>query len=197
MALKREALLAAIAEQKRAIAEAQARVADEKASLDALERNLARLERDTGARISEPLRFATPPAPAPVTADEKVALFRRLFRGREDFFPRLWENTRTGKKGYSPACDNEWVRGVCEKPRIKCSDCPNRAFSPVTDEVIADHLRGRHVIGVYTAASSRDPQGPGATRRRNQQPRRLHREGQPVRLDRGIAGRAREEEEAA
>jgi hypothetical protein len=80
---------------------------------------------------------------------EKVALFRSLFRGRDDVYPKLWENSRTGKKGYAPACANEWVRGVCEKPRVKCGECPNQAFLTVTDQVIVDHLQGRHVIGVY------------------------------------------------
>ena len=66
----------------------------------------------------------------------KIALFRSLFRGREDVYPRRFESRKTGKSGYAPACGNEWVRGVCEKPRIKCADCPNRRFLAVTDEVI-------------------------------------------------------------
>jgi hypothetical protein len=49
---------------------------------------------------------------------DKVALFRSLFGGREEIFPRRWENAKTGKSGYSPACANEWVGGICEKPRI-------------------------------------------------------------------------------
>jgi hypothetical protein len=53
---------------------------------------------------------------APSTAAEKVALFRARFRGRDDIFPRLWTNARTGRIGYAPACGNEWVRGICEKP---------------------------------------------------------------------------------
>jgi superfamily II DNA or RNA helicase/very-short-patch-repair endonuclease len=86
---------------------------------------------------------------------EKVALFRSLFRGREDIYPRRFESRKTGKAGYAPACGNEWVRGVCEKPRIKCGDCPHRAFLPVTDEVIRWHLSGKDkaghefVAGVY------------------------------------------------
>jgi superfamily II DNA or RNA helicase len=64
-------------------------------------------------------------------------------------FPRLWTNARTGKKGYAPACGNEWVRGVCDKPRVRCAECPHQAFLPVTDEVILGHLQGRHVIGCY------------------------------------------------
>ena len=85
----------------------------------------------------------------------KIALFRSLFRGRPDVYPVRFESRRTGKTGYSPACANEWVRGVCEKPRIKCSDCAYRHFLPVTDEVIRWHLSGQterrqeFVMGVY------------------------------------------------
>src|SRR5437667_12654584 len=79
--------------------------------------------------------------------DAKIALFRSLFRGREDVYPRRFENRKTGKSGYAPACANEWVRGICEKPRIKCAECPNRRFLPVTDEVIRNHLSGHDEAG--------------------------------------------------
>lgn len=52
----------------------------------------------------------------------KVALFQSLFRGRDDVSPRRFESQKSGKSGYAPACANEWVRGVCEKPRIKCAE---------------------------------------------------------------------------
>ena len=39
--------------------------------------------------------------------------------------------------------------GVCEKPRVKCGECSNQAFIPVSTDVILGHLQGRHVIGVY------------------------------------------------
>ncbi|MGH7513421.1 MAG: TOTE conflict system archaeo-eukaryotic primase domain-containing protein, partial [Gemmatimonadales bacterium] len=78
-----------------------------------------------------------------------MTLFRELFRGRGDLYPKLWTNTTTGRKGYAPACANEWVRGICEKPRVKCGECPNQAFLPVTDQVLLDHLQGRHVVGAY------------------------------------------------
>jgi superfamily II DNA or RNA helicase/very-short-patch-repair endonuclease len=85
----------------------------------------------------------------------KIGLFRSLFRGRDDVYPRRFESRKTGKSGYAPACANEWVRGVCEKPRIKCAECPNRRFLPVTDDVIRWHLSGSDaegqpfVAGVY------------------------------------------------
>lgn len=43
--------------------------------------------------------------------------------------------------------------GVCQKPRVKCGRCSHRAFLPVTDQVILDHLKGQHVIGVYPLLS--------------------------------------------
>jgi hypothetical protein len=85
----------------------------------------------------------------------KIALFRSLFRGRDDVYPRRFESRKTGRSGYAPACANEWVRGLCEKPRIKCAECPNRRFLPVTDDVIRWHLSGSDpegrpfVAGVY------------------------------------------------
>ncbi|PYT71902.1 MAG: restriction endonuclease subunit R [Acidobacteria bacterium] len=88
-------------------------------------------------------------------AQAKVALFRSLFRGREDVYPQRFESRKTGRAGYSPACGNEWVRGICEKPRIKCSECPHQHFLPVTDDVIRWHLCGQDdkgrefVMGVY------------------------------------------------
>src|SRR5258707_163172 len=77
------------------------------------------------------------------SSEAKIALFRSLFRGREDVYPRRFESRKTGKSGYAPACANEWLRGICEKPRIKCAECPNRRFLPVTDEVIRYHLSGQ------------------------------------------------------
>jgi hypothetical protein len=82
-------------------------------------------------------------SPTALSNADKVALFRSLFRGRDDVFPRRWENLKTGKAGYAPACHNEWIRGVCEKPRIKCGNCPNQAFVPVTADIVRSHLQGR------------------------------------------------------
>jgi len=87
-----------------------------------------------------------------LTTEEKVMLFRRLFRGREDVYPIRWES-KAGKSGYSPACANEWKRGVCEKPRIKCSDCSKRLLFPVSNQSLFDHLAGNHTIGVYPLLS--------------------------------------------
>lgn len=103
-------------------------------------------------RIAEP-DFAQSPSSAyssvdKLSTDEKVALFRRLFRGRDDVYARRWESKK-GKSGYSPVCENEWKPNLCEKPKIKCGDCSHRKLLPLTDEVIYGHLSGKHTIGVY------------------------------------------------
>ncbi|GAN82247.1 TOTE conflict system archaeo-eukaryotic primase domain-containing protein [Acidocella aminolytica] len=89
------------------------------------------------------------PESSHLSTEEKVALFRRLFRGRTDVYPIRWESKNSGRSGYAPACANEWRPGICEKPRIKCGDCTNRLLSPLSDTVIYDHLAGQHTIGLY------------------------------------------------
>ncbi|MGL3211516.1 TOTE conflict system archaeo-eukaryotic primase domain-containing protein [Bradyrhizobium sp. BR 1433] len=98
-------------------------------------------------------------ADAPVTnrssSAETIALFRSLFAGRPDVFPVRWENRKTGGSGYSPACSNEWAKGICEKPKVKCGECPHQAFIPPSGDIIEKHLRGGDspsadfVAGVY------------------------------------------------
>ncbi len=81
--------------------------------------------------------------------NKKIALFRSLFKGRSDVYPKLWISKKTGEKGYSPVCENEWVNGLCKKGVVKCGKCKNRKFSPLTDEVIIRHLKGEITIGIY------------------------------------------------
>lgn len=92
------------------------------------------------------------------TEEVKIALFRTLFRGREDVYARRFESRTTGRSGYQPDCENEWRPGICQKPKIKCSHCDQRHFIPLSDEVIRNHLTGRKpteadgkdfTIGVY------------------------------------------------
>ena len=56
-------------------------------------------------------------SPVPVTqyssSTDKIQLFKSLFRGREDVYPKRWENIKSGKAGYSPVCGNEWKTGRC------------------------------------------------------------------------------------
>jgi hypothetical protein len=135
------------------LARAEARLAELEAEREQLRARVDALRSEVRRQLATPGISVPPPPPssarAPATQDEKVALFRSLFRGRTDVYPRRWDNGRTGKSGYSPHCANEWRRGVCLKPRVKCGDCPARAFVPVTDQIILEHLQGRIVAGVY------------------------------------------------
>ena len=76
------------------------------------------------------------------TQEEKIRLFRSLFKGREDVFPRRFENSKTRKSGYAPVCRNEWQPGVCQKSQIACQECNFRAFTHVSDDTIRNHLKG-------------------------------------------------------
>ena len=85
---------------------------------------------------AEPAPTVSAPEPSRFSTTDKVALFRRLFRGRTDLYPIRWESKTSGKSGYAPACGNEWRAGVCEKPRIKCGECNHRLLLPLSDTVI-------------------------------------------------------------
>ena len=136
----KDELLAAIDREQALIGRLEREREEAQARVRSLQAQLSTPAEDVDGSVS---------LPPPSTAGQKVALFRGLFRGRDDVFAKLWVNPRTDRKGYAPACANEWVRGVCEKPRVKCSECPNQAFISVSDQVVLDHLQGRHVIGVY------------------------------------------------
>jgi superfamily II DNA or RNA helicase len=122
-----------------------------------LERELETLEqkamsdRQTVGRID----FVDAPVTNSSSSAEKIELFRRLFAGRPDVFPVRWENRKDGRSGYSPACSNEWAKGICGKPKVKCGECPHQAFIPPAEGIIEKHLRGGDlrsgdfVAGVY------------------------------------------------
>ena len=75
--------------------------------------------------------------------EKKIELFRVLFRSREDVYARRFESRTSGRSGYAPACRNEWLRGICQKPRGKCATCLHQQYLPITDAVIRWHLLGR------------------------------------------------------
>lgn len=144
----RESILREISEVGKQLADLREQQRDAEATLRSLRDRLAKADDQTISRQSGSSAVPTAAATT-LTPEDKITLFLRLFQGRDDVYPKLWQNQKSGKKGYSPACSNEWVRGVCEKPQVKCGECPNQAFLPVSPDVILGHLQGRHVIGVY------------------------------------------------
>src|SRR3990172_1237400 len=53
------------------------------------------------------------------------------------------------ESGLQPGMYTRLSRGICGKPAVKCSKCPNRHFAPLTDGVIQRHLEGKLTIGIY------------------------------------------------
>lgn len=76
---------------------------------------------------------------------EKIDLFLTLFRGRENICAKRWKN----KPGYSPFCFNDFKTGICNKPRIKCTECKNSRFASLNSEQLKKHLMGKEVLGLY------------------------------------------------
>jgi superfamily II DNA or RNA helicase len=119
------------------------------ASIDA---RLAEIEHEKSLLLARKQELLQPPhsyaSDAILTKDQKIAIFRNLFRGRQDIFANRWQN-KQGRSGYAVACDNEWLQGICNKPQIKCQDCNHRQFSELSNQVIYRHLAGKQIVGLY------------------------------------------------
>jgi len=114
----------------REIEKAEAQLAELERARDQAAVHVTRLRRAHLAASESPqLRLPTVPAASPPrSGTEKIRLFRSLFKGRTDVFPKRWENAKQGRSGYAPVCANEWLRGVCEKAKVKCGECPHQAY---------------------------------------------------------------------
>jgi len=102
-----------------------------------------RRKREAAIQIEEtPAPFLKASITKDSSSDEKIALFRSLFKGREDVYALRWESRKSGKSGFQAACRNEWIKGLCRKREVRCGECPARDFLPITDAVIRKHLQG-------------------------------------------------------
>ena len=161
MVALQDTLMKTLDEINRLIAVTKAELAELESSRSELLLRAAKLQHEKATLLqpSMPLDVNDMPTVTNQSSqDEKIILFRSLFRGRDDIYPRRFESLKTGKQGYQPVCQNEWVRGICEKPKIRCEDCGHREFLPVTDLVVRNHLQGfdpldragrNFTIGVY------------------------------------------------
>ncbi|HUI65691.1 MAG TPA: DEAD/DEAH box helicase family protein, partial [Bacteroidota bacterium] len=149
-------IAAEIAREERRMAELRAESERTARRLETLKSKLA-TDQSEGHETAQVLKPGSQPTEI-LTIPEKITLFRTLFRGREDVFARRWENLRTGKTGYAPACTNDFKRGICEKlgspgekkhPGLVCGTCRRQAFIPVSDDEIERHLRGGQLMGIY------------------------------------------------
>jgi hypothetical protein len=123
MPLTRNSVSDAIAREQARVARLDKELTESRATLESLRADLS------AGRMLLPSTPSTIPSPrAPVTSVEKVALFRSMFRGREDLYPKLWTNAKTGAKGTRPpvptsgsAASARSLRSSAESVRTKPS----------------------------------------------------------------------------
>ena len=60
----------------------------------------------------------------PETPEDKRELFLKLFRCRQDIYPKRWDNMAQNKSGYSPVCLNEWKDFCPKKKKLKLESPP-------------------------------------------------------------------------
>ncbi len=90
------------------------------------------------------------------STQEKLALYRSLFRGRQDVHAHGYRK-RDGGIAYAPACVNEWEHGVCPRTpgqKVSCADCRRQVFLPLDDKTLIRHFKGederlKDVVGLY------------------------------------------------
>lgn len=120
--------------------------------IERLRKENSDLRQQLGLAVAEPpVSYVTKPGELPLQAptlpnvqnnsstNEKISLFRTLFRGRDDIYAVHWSNERTGKKGYAPACEDPWAARKGQPKK----------YLPLTDNVVSGHLTGRNIIGVF------------------------------------------------
>ena len=110
-----------------------------------LEREILVKKRDELIQKSRSTQDGIETVPSALAVSKKVELFKSLFKGRSDVFASRWQNSK-GRNGYAIACHNEWIPGVCHKPKIKCNECHHKKYKTLDDQAIYDHLAG-YLIG--------------------------------------------------
>jgi len=85
-----------------------------------------------------------------LTPDQKIQLYKNIFRARENVFAMHWQKADKSASGYTPVCLNEWKRGTCLKlNRGRCRDCESKKYAKFSEQYIDQHLRGYKTYGIY------------------------------------------------
>lgn len=92
----------------------------------------------------------------PEITPDYAKFFYSMFKGRKDVFSHRVK-LKNGNTAYIPECANRWKPGICPKSsrtKIKCSDCNNKAYVPLSQRELIKHLQGLRedcgdVIGIY------------------------------------------------
>src|SRR5258708_7745992 len=108
-----------------------------------------------GPKAPQPLRERCLPVASEIAQlgtlsdnQAKVALFRSLFRGREDVYAERWR-TKDGTWAYHPAGKKDWQAVLASRPEDhKRVDRQTRTPYPLTGKAIPPHLPRKKAIGV-------------------------------------------------
>nr|WP_207671298.1 hypothetical protein [Paenibacillus cymbidii] len=128
MRQKYEAALLEIESLKREVASLQLQIKlmspiTEPATAEAVEQSRVQIRDEGQVRHEEQTQEPAASVHQYSKVEDKLALFRSYFRGREDVYPVRW-NSKQGKSGYSPACGNSVSTPTtgCFPTRIRCPE---------------------------------------------------------------------------
>lgn len=80
--------------------------------------------------------------------EDKLEIFKSLFKGRQDVFAIRWE--KDAKRGYIPAYDLNWDEFRKHKEKGGgLKDFTNKTYANLTDIRLMNHLSGKEIIGIY------------------------------------------------
>lgn len=80
--------------------------------------------------------------------DDRLNLYKSLFKGREDVFALRWE--KNGKSSYMPAYSFDPHRYKLHQMKGGTfQSFTDKTYQPLTDEHLIKHLKGEHIVGLY------------------------------------------------
>lgn len=105
------------------------RLRDENAAL----RKAISLSNEPVPRVATKGRASSTKVSAALSNEQKVALFRSLFRGREDVYAVRWQFS-SGASGYSPAHSHKIDEKPCRRSRKECEKLGERLYFPLLQD---------------------------------------------------------------
>lgn len=82
----------------------------------------------------------TPSARSTLNTAQKIALFRSLFRGREDVYAQRWESP-DGRSGYSPKTERDWkAYYAAQAMRLSTFDKPPEPLRRIS-VIVQEHTK--------------------------------------------------------
>ena len=80
--------------------------------------------------------------------NEKLTIFKSLFKGREDIYATRWE--KGNKNGYSPAYTFDPYHYKAHRMKGGTfQNYENKQYQTLTDGQIIKHLEGEQLVGLY------------------------------------------------